>query len=181
MKEMEEAGRSLDQAKKIRSEVKAAPIQLSFFYRSHFEYSLRRLEDSLTAGSKEVYEHRRNAFKSGKKLIKTCEKAALYRTEAYKLMGVYNWLVHDQKSAFKWWHKAISEGESLGARPQLSRTYAEMGTRLCGVRGDSGPDMSRAKEPLAKAKKMFCDLGLHHDLEDLNSVISRIGLEPSEV
>ena len=47
MKETEEAGKSLDQANQIRSEVKAAPIQLSFFYRSQFEYYLRRLEDSL--------------------------------------------------------------------------------------------------------------------------------------
>ena len=97
-------------------------------------------------------------------------------------MGVYKWLIHDQKSAFKWWHKAITEGESLGARPQLSRTYAEMGMRFCVINGESSePDVSRAKEPLQKAKTMFRDLGLHHDLEDLNSVIHRIGLEPSEV
>ncbi|MGA2465914.1 MAG: adenylate/guanylate cyclase domain-containing protein [Thermodesulfobacteriota bacterium] len=183
MKEMEEAGKSLDQANQIRSEVKAVPIQLSAFCRSQFEYYLRRLEDSLRAGRREgSSEYRRNAFKSGKMLIKTCQKAALYRTESYRLMGVYNWLIHDQKSAFKWWHKAISEGESLGARPQLSRTYAEMGMRLCAVKGESSEsDVSRAEENLQKAKTMFRDLGLHHDLEDLNSVISRMGPEPSEV
>ena len=45
-KETEEAGRSLDQANRIRSEVQAVPIQLSAFYRSQFEYytlSPRRL------------------------------------------------------------------------------------------------------------------------------------------
>ena len=183
MKETEEAGKSLDQANQIRSEVKAVPIQLSAFYRSQFEYYLRRLEDSLRAGHREESsEYRRNAFKSGKMLIKTCQKAALYRTESYRLMGVYKWLIHDRKSAFKWWHKAISEGESLGARPQVARTYAEMGMRLCAVKDESSePDVSRAKESLQKAKTMFSDLGLHHDLEDLNSVINRIGLEPSEV
>ena len=183
MKETEEAGKSLDQANRIRSEVKAVPLQLSVFYRSQFEYYLRRLEDSLRNGHREESsEYRRNAFKSGKMLIKTCQKAALYRTESYRLMGVYNWLIHDHKSAFKWWHKAISEGESLGARPQLSRTYAEMGMRFWVVKGESSePDVSRAEEPLQKAKTMFRDLGLHHDLEDLNSVINRIGLEPFEV
>ena len=183
MKETEEAGKSLDQANQIRSEVKAVPMQLSVFYRSQFEYYLRRLEDSLRNGHRqESSEFRRNAFKSGKMLIKTCQKAAIYRTESYRLMGVYNWLIHDQKSAFKWWHKAIREGESLGARPQLSRTYAEMGMRLCAVKGESSePDVSRAEEPLQKAKTMFRDLGLHYDLEDLNSVINRIGLEPFEV
>ena len=57
-----------------------------------------------------------------------------------------------------------------------------MGMRLCAVKGESsGPDVSRAEEPIQKAKTMFRELGLHHDLEDLNSVINRIGLEPSEV
>jgi tetratricopeptide (TPR) repeat protein len=183
MRETEEAGKSLDRANQIRSEVKAVPLQLSFFYRSQFEYYLRRLEDSLRAGHREESsEYRRNAFKSGKMLIKTCQKAALYRTESYRLMGVYKWLINDQKSAFKWWHKAVSEGESVGARPQLSRTYAEMGIRLCAAKDESsGSDVSRAKEPLQKAKTMFRDLGLQHDLEDLNSVINRIVLEPSEV
>jgi tetratricopeptide (TPR) repeat protein len=183
MKETEEAGKSLDQANRIRSEVKAAPIQLSFFYRSHFEYYLRRLEDSLRSGHREESsEYRRNAFKSGKMLIKTCRKAALYRTESYRLMGLYNWLIHDQKSAFKWWHKAISEGERLGARPQIARTYADIALHLWVVKGESSEaEVSRADEYLQNAKTMFRDLGLHHDLEDLNSGISRMGLEPSEV
>jgi tetratricopeptide (TPR) repeat protein len=183
MKETEEAGKSLDQANRIRAEVKAVPIQLSFFYRSQFEYYLRRLEDFLRGGHREEYsEYRRNAFKSGKMLIKTCKKASLYRTESYKLMGVYNWLIRDQKGALKWWRKAISEGERLGARPQLSRTYAEMGMRLSAVKGESWEsNVSRAKELLQKAKTMFHDLGLPHDLEDLNSVMNRTGLEPTEV
>ena len=115
-------------------------------------------------------------------LIKTCQKAALYRTESYRLMGVYNWLIHEQKSAFKWWHKAISEGESLGARPQIARTYAEMGKRLCAVEGKSlAPDLSRAKNILQKAQTMFRDLGLHQDLEDLDLVSNKIGLELSQI
>ena len=74
------------------------------------------------------------------------------------------------------------QGESLGARPQLARTCAEMGMRLCAVTGESPEfDVRRAKEPLEKAKTMFCDLGLNYDLEDLNLVIHRTGLEPSEV
>jgi tetratricopeptide (TPR) repeat protein len=183
MKETEQAGKSLDQASRIRAEVKAVPMQLSFFYRSQFEYYLRLLEDSLGNGNRqESSEYRRNAFKSGKMLLNTCQKAALYRTEAYKLMGVYNWLILDQKSAFKWWHKAISEGERLGARPQMSRIYAEMGIRLSAVKGESsGPDGNKAQEFIQKARTMFQELGLSDDLEDLNLVINRMGLEPSEV
>jgi tetratricopeptide (TPR) repeat protein len=136
MKETEEAEKSLDQANRIRSEVTANPIQLSAFYRSQSEYYLRRLEDYLKAGqSKESSEYRRSAFKSGKMLIKTCRKAASYRTDSYRLMGVYEWLIHDQKTALKWWHKAITEGERLGARAQLSWLYLDIGKRLLGSKG----------------------------------------------
>ncbi len=183
MKDTERAGKSLDQANRIRAEVKAVPVQLSFLYRSQLEYYLLCLEDSLRNGNtQESSGYRRNALQSGKMLIKVCQKAALYRTEAYKLMGAYNWLIRDQKSALRWWRKAINEGERLGARAQLSRTYAEMGMRLCGVRGESRePNLSRAKDPIQKAKTMFRDLGLQHDLDDLNSMIHRTGLKPSEI
>jgi hypothetical protein len=89
-------------------------------------------------------------------------------------MAVYYWLTHDEKSAFKWWQKAISEGERLGARPQLSRIYAEVGRRLSASSGGSSePNASRARESLQKAKTMFRELGLYYDLEDLNAVVNR--------
>jgi hypothetical protein len=141
------------------------------------------MEESLRAGHREEFSgYRRKAFKSGKRLFKTCQKAALYRTESYRLMGVYYWLIHEQKSAFKWWHKGISEGERLNSRPQVARTYSEMGMRLCAFEGEpTAPDVSGAKELLQKARTMFRDLGLHQEMEELNSLIDQIGLEFSKV
>ena len=183
MKDMEEAGKSLDKANRIRPAVMAVPYQLSFFYRSQFEYYLCLMEDSLGARHrKEFSEYRKKGFTSGKMLLKNCQKAAMYRTESYRLWGVYNWLIQDRKNAFRWWHKALSEGERLGARPQVARTYAEIGKRLCPVEGkSSAPDLSRAKEILQKAQTMFRDLGLHQDLEDLDSFSNKIGLELSQI
>lgn len=183
MKETEEAGKWLDNADRIRSEVQVVPMQLSSFYRSRFDYHLRCMGDSLSTGCREeTYAYRRVALKSGKILIKTCAKAAAYRTESYRLMGVYKWLIHDKKGAFKWWNKAIVEGECLDARPQVARTYAEIGTRLCRGNGEtSASDVTKAKGLLQKAQTLFRDLGLYHELEDLIEVISRMGLEPSEV
>ncbi|MCG6535941.1 MAG: hypothetical protein L7F78_14865, partial [Syntrophales bacterium LBB04] len=180
--ETEEAKNSLDEANLDRSQETVAPIQVSTLYRSEFQYYLRRLEDSLKAGNtEESYEYRKNALKSGKMLIKTCKKASLFRTECYRLFGVYNWVIDDRKSAFKWWQKAITEGERLGALPQLARTYAEMGMRPCATSECSEQDVRRAKEPLKKAKTMFQDLDLEYDLENLNSAISRIGIDLSEI
>ncbi len=183
MNETEEAKKSLDEAILVRSQETVAPIQVSVLYRSEFQYYLCRFENSLKAGdTKESSEYRKNALKSGKMLIKTCKKASLFRTECCRLFGVYNWLIRDTKSAFKWWLKAISEGERLGALPQLARTYAEMAMRTCAIHDEfSEHYLSRAKDPLQKAKTMFHDLGLDRDLENLNSVISRRGLDLSEI
>jgi len=173
MKQTEEAGKSLDRANQAGSEVRTAPIQMALFCRSQFEYYLRLMEYSLSSGHRrEFAEHRSDALKSGKMMVKTCRKAALYRTDSFRLMGVYNWLIDDRKSAWKWWHKAIKEGKSLGARPELARTYADMGLRSFRIGGDT-PDLNagKAKEYLQKAKEMFRDLGLHYELEDLDSAM----------
>jgi hypothetical protein len=176
--DMEQAEKSLNLANQVRSEMRATPLQLSAFYRSQFRYHLRHMEDS--AGSlykEEVSGHKRDAFKFGKLLIKTCQKAALYRTECYGLMGTYKWLTSDEEGASKWWQKAIVEGERLGALPQLSRTYAEMAVRNLAAKGEpSNPDVNRTTEPLHKAKTMFGHLKLRQDLDDLNLALSR--LEP---
>jgi hypothetical protein len=115
-------------------------------------------------------------------LIKTCQKAALYRTESYRLMGVYHWLIGNEKTALKYWRMAVAEGERLGARPQLSRTYAEMAKRLYEVKGETKrPSSIQMEEFVQKARAMFVDLGLHQDFEELDSVIGRPGGGPSDL
>jgi len=182
-KQMDEAGKSLDKADQIRSEVKAVPMQLSFFYRTQFEYFLRRAEYSMGSGYREEFSaDRRKALESGKMLIRTCRKAALYRTEAYRLMGVYYWLTDHQKTALKYWRMAIDEGERLGARPQLSRTYAEIARRLFEVKDERNlPSPIQMEEFVEKARAIFVDLGLHQDFEELDLAIGRTGGGPSDL
>jgi len=93
--------------------------------------------------------------------------------ETCRLKGRYMWLVQDRKGAFKLWQEAIREGERLGARPQLARTYAEIAVRTWSVKGElSEPLLSAAEAYFEKAKAMFSEMGLHCDLEDLDSAIS---------
>lgn len=181
-KETEKARASLDKVKEIRSEVRGAPIQLSFLFRSQFEFCLHCLEESLNTGcTKESSEYRREAFRSGKRLIKACEKAALFRTDSYRLMGVYGWLIQDEESALKWWRKAVSEGERLGARPHVARTYAEIAKRFFKVKVETGrPPPIAIEEFTGKARGAFGELGLHKDLEELEAVIGPTGGEPPD-
>ncbi len=171
-KNMAASQKSLAAAGRIMSEVKVVPSQASTFYRNQFEYFLHCLEDSLLTGHEQTSaDYRRKALKSGKRLLQTCRKAAQYRTDAYRLMGIYKWLNRDRRGAFTWWYRAIIEGENLGARPQLARTYAEIGKRIGPIRNvHTECDTDNPLDSLKLAKMMFEELGLHHDLEELNSL-----------
>lgn len=178
--DMDQAEKSLDIANQVRMKMRVAPIQLSAFYRSLFDYNLRHFEHTLEAGLKdEARVYRKNAEHSAKSLVKVCQKAALYRTDSYRLMGVYKSLTGDHKGACKWWGKAIMAGESLGALPQLSRTYGEMAFRIS-MDGDrySQTELDTAKDALEKSREMFARLGLPEDLDKLNSMTGRISLKP---
>jgi hypothetical protein len=101
-------------------------------------------------------------------LLKVTQKEAQHRAESYKLKGVYYWLINKQKEALKWWEKSIQEGENLGARLELARTYMEVGKRL--LRPESKNKKLngiKAQEYIDKAKTMFVEMDLQWDLDEL--------------
>ena len=171
--EIEEANKFLQLTDKIRSEFQAVPTQLSNFYRSQFRYFLYLLEDSIKNDNKEnLDEYRHKAIKSGRKLVKISGKAAQHRVESYKLMGSYYWLINKQKKALKWWNKSILEGERLGARLELSRTYFEVGDRLLKDKSTQNRlNGVKAEDYLEKARVLFEEMDLQWDLNELSRVV----------
>jgi hypothetical protein len=89
------------------------------------------------------------------------------------MMGLYYWLINKQNKALKWWNKSIQEGERLGARPDLSRTYFEVGKRLLEPQSKykelNGID---ARGYFEKARVLFEEMGLEQDLDDLERLKS---------
>ena len=173
MGDIEEAKKSIEHAKKIRREVNSAvPWQLSNFCRSQLEYDLYQLKESIRNGNKrESVKYRKKAIKSGKILLKQSQKVAQHRTESYKLMGVYHWLMKNQKRALKWWNRSIKEGERLGARLELSRTYFEVGKRLLESESQNKKlNGIKAEEYLEKARVLFEEMDLQWDLDELDRV-----------
>jgi len=168
--DIEGARSCLEHANKIRHEINTVPWQLSGFFRSQFEYDLYRLRESIIEGGKSgASEYRLKAGRSGKKLLKVAQKVAQHRTESYKLMGVYYWLINKQSQALKWWHKAIEEGERLGARSELSRTYFEVGKSLLEAKSKYGTlNDIKAEKYLEKARVMYAEMDLQWDLNELN-------------
>ncbi|MFC2126590.1 hypothetical protein ACFLU5_17505, partial [Bacteroidota bacterium] len=113
----------------------------------------------------------KKAYKFCKEAVNCTAKTAGNRTEVIKLMGTYYWLTNNQKKALKWWRKSITEGVKLGARPELSRTYMEVGKRLLEKKSRYHELNSiSAEEYLGKAKSLFEKMDLQWDLKELGEI-----------
>ena len=173
MGDIEEAGKSLENADKIRREVNAIPWQLSNFLKSRLKYDLYRLDESIRKGKNgNLFKYRKKAIKSGKLLLKQSQKVAQHRTESYRLMGIYYWLLKSHKNSLMWWNRSIREGDRLGARLELSRTYFEVGKRLLEPESKHQKlNGIKAEEYLEKARILFEEMNLQWDLDELSRVV----------
>ena len=88
-------------------------------------------------------------------------------------MGLYYWIIGKQNKAVKWWKKAIEEGERLGARPDLARTYMEIGKYFLEEKSKYNElNGITAEQYLEKARKMFIEMDLQRDLDELDRIVS---------
>ncbi len=112
------------------------------------------------------------------------KKVASIITPYYRHGGSYHWIMDKKKKALRWWKKSIDEGERLGARLELSRTYFEIGKRLSLSAGDDSNRRLRERaqkligltpeECLAKAEAMFREMDLQWDLAELEKVRAQV-------
>lgn len=175
LKDIKGAEESLIQARQLVSLNEwTLPFYESNFLISQLVFDLYMLEKSLKGNDTSTISHfRKKAYYSGKAALKNAEKFALNKPETCKLMGSYHWLTGRQKKALKFWTKAIKTGEQMGARPDLARTYMEVGKRLL-------EEKSRYQEAagipargyLSKARVLFEDMELDWDLRELGRIES---------
>jgi len=172
LRDMEGAKESLRCAKEYLPEVKATPSYLLHFLVGQLAFHLYRLEESIETGNTtELARYRKNSLEMGKKAVRICRKRAVYRTETSRLIGSYFWLIGKQRKALKWWSKSTAEGESLGARLELSRTYMEVGKRLLEPKSEFKElNGIKAEVYLEKARTMFEEMDLQWDLEELERI-----------
>ncbi|UCH94966.1 MAG: AAA family ATPase [Candidatus Aminicenantes bacterium] len=177
LEDIKGAEESLLQAKELVShEKRIAPYYMSYLLISQFLFDLYRLEESVHSNDKTKISHwRKNAYQSGKAVLKNSKKHAVSRTKAFKLIGLYYWLIEKQRKAFAWWDKSIRIGEHLGARPELARTYMEVGKRLAEKKSKLRELKGiRGQEYLEKARVLFKEMELEKDLEELDKIKSQI-------
>jgi class 3 adenylate cyclase len=154
------------------------PLFVAPYMAARFSVDIEQLKNAIRSdNSSEVAHIRNQAYKSGKAAVRNSRKYAPFRTKILRLMGLYYWLIGKQGRAIKWWNRSIQEGERLGARPDLSRTYFEIGKRLLEPQSKTkelnGID---AKGYLEKARVLFEEMGLERDLNDLDRLKADHGL-----
>lgn len=143
-----------------------------------FSFNLKMIEFSLLSGDgTDIEKYKKKAFKYGKKAVTYArKKVASERTEAYKLLGRYYWLTNKQGKAVKWWDKSIKEGETLGAKVELSRSYFEVGKRLLEPNSKYKElNGIAAQDYLEKARTMFQEMDLQYDMDELEKFELYVG------
>ena len=171
--EIEDARDCLEYLETIRGETPLAPSHLSGYPIGRFIFALHRLENAVKTGDDSYGKCVQEARLWGKKSLKVCKKFNLDRVEAQRHAGTFHWLTGKKRGALKWWRLSLETGERFTMKPELSRTYFEIGKRL------SEPNSPyrelngiSAAEYLNKAKTMFEEMDLPWDLEQLEHVVA---------
>jgi predicted ATPase len=149
------------------------PIYISSSLLGQFLLDLHLLKQSIVKNDKsDISKYSEKTYQSGKRAIKNSNKYAFDRTELFRLMGLYYWLISKKKKAIGFWNKGIKEAERLGARVELARIYMEIGKRFREVKNrDLKLNGIKADEYLEKARILFEEMDLVQDLEKLSRII----------
>jgi len=173
LKDYNGAERLLSQINDITSKQAVIPAMVAGPYLwSRFSLDMKLLEEAILYTNKSDYiKIKKRAFESGKKLLRNAEKTAIRRSDAFRSTGNYHWLIGKKGKAVKWWNRAIDEAMRLDARPDLARTYMEIGKRLLEEKSKYKElNGISAKEYLEKARTMFHEMDLQWDLDELDKI-----------
>lgn len=148
------------------------PIYALPYLVARFSFDIGLLEDSLRSNNTiNLGQFRQLARKSCKNALKKSKNYAPFRSAVFRLAGTYYWLINKKNNAVKFWQKAVSESARVGARPDLARTYMEIGKRL--IEGKSkynAVNGIHAEEYLEKAREIFLAMDLKWDLDALGKI-----------
>ena len=148
------------------------PVFIAPYLSARFFINVEKLQSAISSGNPSAVKAlQKKAYFSGKAAVRNSRKYAPYRPKILRYMGRYYWLSGQQSKAVKWWNKAIKEGKRLNARPELARTYFEIGKRLL----EPGAKHTEVNEIgtegyLKKANMMFRDMDLQQDQNELDKV-----------
>ena len=109
---------------------------------------------------------RKQAAKSVRAAVRNAMMHSADKTEAFRSMGTYFWLLGKHRRALSWWSKSLTIGKHLNALPELGRTYFEIGRRLQEDKSKVwNLDGIGPEEWLQHARNLFEQLDLQWDFD----------------
>ena len=175
LKDLGGARQTLSQTIEIISKIgRIPPFYINSFLIGQFYLDLDELKQAILAGNTaDIAKNRKKAAISGKQALKNSVKSALDRTEIFRLMGTYCWLVNRKNKAMKWWDKSIGESQRFGSRIEAARTEMEIGKHLAEDKGRFRKDGEIiAEKYLASARIAFQEMKLQWDIDELDEIVA---------
>ncbi|MGH7496889.1 MAG: ATP-binding protein [bacterium] len=180
-RQLAEAEETLALARKILlAYERVAPHYSREYFISRFMLDVLMLENLLTAPTATSSTSQRRllsqrARRSGRLALKISSKTADKMPEALRLMGTLWGLMGKPHKALRYLDKSVESAERLGAKPDLARTYMEIGKTLCDRRNEIKSWQGLAAAAFfEKANKLYEELDLKWDLQKLNEIRARL-------
>jgi hypothetical protein len=159
----------------MRRSVPIPPYYQTFARTAQLLSDINGLEESLASGDQtSAPVLRKRAGRAQRVLLRLVSKVAWERVEAFRLAGRLAWITGKRNRALRWFAKSIAEGERLGARPELARTYMEVGSRLTAK--EAGPELLGGLDGVAyleKARALFAALGFSAEIAEVATLQRR--------
>ena len=164
--ELELAERDIERGESlIREAGRVPPLHASYVRSARFLLEVHRAENDAAGGEPPSRAVLRRLRASRREALRVSAWVPWRRSEALRLAGREAWLRGRPGAALKWWQRALDCASSLGALPELARTYA-----------DAGHSMSRSARPLElngrdarrcveEASRIFAEIGMRPELD----------------
>jgi len=172
LNEFQSAKESLDKAENVLNKADTlTPMLLSYFTAYKLFYYTCLYEKVIKENSlskEEIINLENEIKKSRKTAAKISNKVAEIKPEVDRYIGTYHWIKNDHKKAIKYLQKSINYAKHLEALPELGRSYLGMGKFILLNKNKS--KNINADNYLSEAQKIFEQLNLRWDIDELNKV-----------
>jgi len=163
--ETEEAKKALLEAEKLVAERKIMTIYYLPYLqaKAQVEYSALKSKIEQDLPGKE---QSKAVLETVNILISQSKKMRTASVAAYRLKAMVYWMLKKQNKAFKYFILSIKAGQKYNCRLELARTYFEAGKCLRETGSIKNSLMGViGSEYLLKARNLFKDMDLQHDLQ----------------
>ncbi len=112
----------------------------------------------------------RKVHQTFKTAQRKCRKYAMGRTEMFRYIGQYYWVLNDKRKSFYFWNKSVKEGKRIGANVELARTYLEIYRHLNELETGKKKGRYAGVDYLNMAKSIFEELKLQSDIDEMGKI-----------